>query len=135
MMMNNPSSLLLIAVASLLLSGAARAQSVHFMSTPVANKCPVPNVITMTPAPAVWIAPNASRVMTKLVTNFQTPTGNYAPAANHEIHPGYFCFFDQCGPASITLVCAPVGKDTDLVETITLERVKGDKKASEPAKD
>jgi hypothetical protein len=93
------------------------------MSTPVANSCAHPNVITMTPAPAVWIAPNASRVMTKVVNNFQTPLGNFVAVGNHAINPGNLCYFHLCGPAHIVLTCAPIGADSDQNEEIMLKKV------------
>ncbi len=42
-----------IAAAGIVLCPHAFAQTVHFMSTPITNKCAYPNVITMNPAPPI----------------------------------------------------------------------------------
>ena len=116
---------IVIATIGISLGGPANSQNVNFMSTPISNSCSYPNVVSLLPAPSVDIAPGASRVVTKLVSTFRSPHGNFFAAANHAINPGQFCFFHSCGPQVILLTCAPVGVDSEKNQTIRLELGKG----------
>ncbi|MGY1409404.1 MULTISPECIES: hypothetical protein [unclassified Luteimonas] len=98
-----------IAAASLALCSPAQAQSVYFMSAPLSNACNYPNVVSLLPPPAIDIAPQAARVVTKSVSVFRSPHGLYIADRDYEIHPGALCYFHGCTAQVILLTCATPG--------------------------
>lgn len=97
-------------LAGLAAGAPAAAQVISFNSVPTSNACPYPWAITLQPQPPIQtLAPGAATVLNRNVTGLATPFGPFTAPASRTIHPGYFCFFENCtAGVSITLTCATV---------------------------
>ncbi|MFN3583339.1 hypothetical protein [Phenylobacterium sp.] len=103
-------SILAGTLAGLMAGTPAAAQIISFNSVPTSNTCPYPWAITLQPQPPIQtLAPGAATVLNRNVNGLQTPFGPFAAPPSRTIHPGYFCFFENCtAGVSITLTCATV---------------------------